>query len=800
MHRVAPLAEVTPIQRWKAQAGQAVSSGAAGVSSDFTLKVGALVEICKDTRALLALLERPDGKRNWFAKDVRGHSHSVTPKQISYVLPGAPYEEADLLSIHEQTQAEADSALMALAWEMSADEPDALLSVPQMAQLLYARSDPVACYASHRLLNEDRVYFRQVGRAPPTFQPRAQRDVDSLLAKQQAEQRAAEELQDFLQQVQAARQKPLGSKPSPASWLAGNAHSQRVLAVLAYGLDEADTAQTKLAIDTMHAVGRSASVGQALDLLQDLGVWRLHEQRSLIKAGVVEHFPPDVMEQARTLELGAAPSDPDAAGRADLTGQVVFTIDDASTRDIDDGLSAEFLPDGRVRLWVHIADPTRFIALGSPLELEARHRTRTLYMPHVNVPMFPRELSEGLFSLQQGRQCCTLSVSVVLGPDGNVQEQHLMAATIVPSRRVPYDQADELLQTTQEHEEPELHALRQASRATKLGSMSAASLPRTVDAGCQCGFISASGCDPAAEARWRWRRENGAADVDLPEANLRVRDAHAPGAAVTCVISQRNFSPARQLVQEMMILAGQVVGDLGGKAGLALPYRSQESSQPLPEAELEAVPPGPCRAILQRHRMMRSITSCAGPQPHASLALPAYVQMSSPIRRHGDLLTHYQLKAHLRGEHLPFSAVELDEVVGRTAGASRELGLVEREVSAYWTAEFFRQQRERDADQTWSALLLQWIRVESGLARVLLQDLGLETVMRIDRPASPGDVLDVRCKFVDVPTGRYTLTEAEPIWEETAAIEVAQTGESYSSGEDEEDLSDATDFPEQELP
>ena len=243
----------------------------------------------------------------------------------------------------------------------------------------------------------------------------------------------------------------------------------------------------------------------------------------------------------------------------------------------------------------------------------------------------------------------------------------------------------------------------------------------------------------------------------------------------------------------------------GGAAGLALPYRSQESSQPLPEAELEAVPPGPCRAILQRHRMMRSITSCAGPQPHASLALPAYVQMSSPIRRHGDLLTHYQLKvrapsagswlrclqqpahaplctaehvaqrdvdirlhhlapsikrlhasaavgwghpvrvsycsraarsaqvcsrrcslchrhpcatsglctlqAHLRGEHLPFRAVELDEVVSQTAGASRELGLVEREVTAYWTAEFFRQQRERDANQTWTALLLQWIRV-----------------------------------------------------------------------------------------
>ena len=70
------------------------------------------------------------------------------------------------------------------------------------------------------------------------------------------------------------------------------------------------------------------------------------------------------------------------------------------------------------------------------------------------------------------------------------------------------------------------------------------------------------------------------------------------------------------------------------------------------------MPPGPCRAILQRHRMMRSITSCAGPQPHASLALPAYVQMSSPIRRHGDLLTHYQLKVREAGA-LMFGGVVL---------------------------------------------------------------------------------------------------------------------------------------------
>lgn len=59
----------------------------------------------------------------------------------------------------------------------------------------------------------------------------------------------------------------------------------------------------------------------------------------------------------------------------------VITIDDASTRDVDDGLSVEILPSGQQRLWVHIADPTRWLAPGDPLDAEARRRAKTLYLP-----------------------------------------------------------------------------------------------------------------------------------------------------------------------------------------------------------------------------------------------------------------------------------------------------------------------------------------------------------------------------------------------------------------------------------
>ena len=82
----------------------------------------------------------------------------------------------------------------------------------------------------------------------------------------------------------------------------------------------------------------------------------------------------------------------------------------------------------------------------------------------------------------------------------------------------------------------------------------------------------------------------------------------------------------------------------GVQAGLALPYRSQARAV-LPEPEeLEAVPEGPCRSVLLRSRMLRSLCTTQEALPHCGLGLPGYVQVTSPIRRYTDLLAHWQLK------------------------------------------------------------------------------------------------------------------------------------------------------------
>lgn len=74
--------------------------------------------------------------------------------------------------------------------------------------------------------------------------------------------------------------------------------------------------------------------------------------------------------------------DPDASLRVDLTHLTVITIDDEETKEVDDGISLERLEDGRLRMWVHVADPTRWLlSPDHPLCLEALYRIRTLYIP-----------------------------------------------------------------------------------------------------------------------------------------------------------------------------------------------------------------------------------------------------------------------------------------------------------------------------------------------------------------------------------------------------------------------------------
>ncbi|MGA8354928.1 MAG: RNB domain-containing ribonuclease, partial [Solirubrobacteraceae bacterium] len=119
------------------------------------------------------------------------------------------------------------------------------------------------------------------------------------------------------------------------------------------------------------AKGRRGSAAQILRVLGRPDVARDVIEAALLDRGLAREFAPVVQREAQ--EISRAPQR--EVARRDLRSLPTLTIDPATARDFDDAISAETLPDGRVRVWVHIADVSAFVREGSLLDREARRRS-----------------------------------------------------------------------------------------------------------------------------------------------------------------------------------------------------------------------------------------------------------------------------------------------------------------------------------------------------------------------------------------------------------------------------------------
>jgi exoribonuclease-2 len=225
----------------------------------------------------------------------------------------------------------------------------------------------------------------------------------------------------------------------------------------------------------------------------------------------------------------------------DLTHLRCYTIDDAATTEVDDGISIEPEAGGGATVYVHVADPTRYTPAGCALDKEARRRTRTLYLPFGSAPAFPPVLAAGPFSLRPGEDCCALTVVARVDADGALLSARVMPSTVRVSHKLSYIEADALL----------------AAAAAGGGGGGG---PADADAARDLHDLSA-----LATARHWWRRARGAIDIDLPEAEMEVGEEQLDAASPVVTITRLSQfdSPSRQLVAEAMVLAGQAVGTLG---------------------------------------------------------------------------------------------------------------------------------------------------------------------------------------------------------------------------------------------
>ena len=652
------------------------------------MEKGTLVEFRLHSDRRLAVLERPEGKKHWIVLDERGQSHTLHPRQITYTVVGQSYKPAEIPQFLKEVENYLDPSSLEVAWELLVEDSETV-DPAGMALLLFSDQSPPLCYAAYYLLSEDRLYFKQKG---DRYEPRSATQVAELKHQLTVADQKQREWQEFLARMQQ------GLANQTVEWQ--NSDRSRLEAIERFATLGEEASHRTPALETLAALGRPETPQAGFQLLVDLGLWSVHENLFVRRSQIPTQFSTKVLELAKQC-LESPPPDLDVEGRLDLTGLKVYTIDDESTREIDDGVSLEYLEDGRQKLWIHIADPTRWIVPGDDLDLEARRRSTTIYLPTGIIPMFPPELATGPMSLIQGKICYALSFGVILDESGAIADYQIQTSLIKPTYRLTYEDVDEMLELGI-LAEPELQAI--ASWAKR---------------------------------RQTWRHSQGAISINMPECSIKVHNDEI-------TIEVLEVSQSRQLVAEMMILAGEVAARYGQAHNLAIPFRNQTQPELPPEEELLQLPAGPVRSCAIRRCMPRSEMSIT-PARHASLGLATYTQVTSPIRRYTDLLAHFQIKAHLRGTPFPFSAEEMKELLMSVGAVAQEATSVERQTNRYWGLEYLR----RHADEVWQALVLRWLREHENLALILLEDLGLELAIRLTRAVSPGDRMEVKVTYAD---------------------------------------------------
>ncbi|HLO51991.1 MAG TPA: ribonuclease R family protein [Kamptonema sp.] len=651
------------------------------------MEKGTLIEFRLHGERRLAVADRPDGKKNWVVVDENSQSHSIPPKQISYEVVGETYKPGQIPSFLKQVESYSDPTSLEVAWELLVEDGETV-DPAGLAMLLFSEASPPQCYAAYFLLSTDKLYFKQKG---DRYEPRPATMVAEIKHQQEVERQRQLELHGFWERVKIR--------------LAGNevewqqSDRTRLDALERFAILGEEATHRTPALETLASLGRPETAEAAFQLLVDLGLWSLHENLFLRRSQIPTHFSAKVLELACDRLKNLPPNL--ESNRLDLTHLKVYTIDDETTTEIDDGLSLEFLENGQQQLWIHIADPTQLLSPGDELDLEARKRTTTVYLPTGMIPMFPPELATGPMSLLQGQVCPSLSFRVILDETGAVQDYSIHTTLIKPTYRLTYEDVDEMLQLAIEAE-PEI------------------------------GAIAAW-----AKLRQQWRQTQGAISIYMPESVIKVN-----GDDIS--IHVIDDSTAREVVAEMMILAGEVAAQYGQDCNLILPYRHQPQPELPPEEELLQLPAGPARACAVRRCMPRSEMSLM-PGRHAGLGLEAYTQVTSPIRRYMDLLAHFQIKAHLRGEALPFSAEQMLEIMMSLSPAVKEASNVERQTNRYWGLEYLR----RNSEEVWQAMMLRWLREDTNVGLVLLEELGLELAMRFSRRVEIGDRLEIKVTHCD---------------------------------------------------
>lgn len=391
-------------------------------------------------------------------------------------------------------------------------------------------------------------------------------------------------------------------------------------------------------------------------------------------------FPQDVIDEAKnvTIELDQE----EVKKRRDLRKKLTLTIDPYDAKDFDDALSFEVLKNGNYEVGVHIADVSQYVQPGTAMDKEAYERGNSVYLEDRVIPMLPEQLSNLACSLRPDEDKFSFSALFELDKSGKVLSEWFGKAVIRSTRRLTYQEAQEIIKGKQDEMQEPILSL-----------------------------------DKIAKSLRKQRLNHGALNIESEEVGFVLDEEGNPIGIVKKVQEDANH-----LIEEFMLLANKRVAMFVGKLpdnkgsstefiyrchdkpeieklntfsvfidkfGYDIQFKDMDSVSQKINAFLAKVKGKPEYGLIQTMaiRSMSKADYRTGNIGHYGLAFKYYTHFTSPIRRYADLMVHRLLLDKLEGRKVSYGN-RLNEISKHISAQERKAIDAERESNKFFQAKY----------------------------------------------------------------------------------------------------------------
>ena len=390
----------------------------------------------------------------------------------------------------------------------------------------------------------------------------------------------------------------------------------------------------------------------------------------IYREGLSEEFSNEAMQQTKEVIKEKI----DYSNRKDLTKLPIITIDGADAKDLDDAVYVEKLENGNYKLIVAIADVSHYVKKDTVLDLEARHRGNSVYLVDRVLPMFPKEISNGICSLNEKEEKLTFSCEMEIDLKGDVVNYEVYKSVIKSVHRMTYKDVNAILDGDKDliNEYSDIYEmLKQMLELSKI--LRAKKFTR------------------------------GSIDFELPELKVVLDEDNNKVEKVLL----RDRGEGEKIIEDFMIAANETVAERIYWLELASIYRTHEK----PDREkivvlneilakfgykipnFDNLHPKQFQEIIERSkdketsmlvhktilRALKQARYTVEDIGHFGLSSSHYTHFTSPIRRYADLMVHRVLFSSIDNSIKQLKLADLDEIAQHISKTERVAMKVEDE-------------------------------------------------------------------------------------------------------------------------